>query len=71
MANRKFTDEIVSHEMAAILRAKTPAERMKIVFGMWDFAKSMVIQSTRAAHPEWTDLEVQRHVARRMSHGAV
>ena len=68
---RRFTDEILSDEMAAILRAKSPAERMAIGFGMWRFARKMIERTSRAQHPEWTEAELRQHVAWRMSHGAV
>jgi hypothetical protein len=71
VAYRKFTDEIVSPEMAAILRAKTPAERLQIAFGMWDFALQVVTLSSRTAHPDWSEEQIRRHIAQRMSHGAV
>jgi hypothetical protein len=68
---RAFTDEVLSDEMAAILRAKTPAERLQIAFSMWDFAQQMIRRMARADHPEWTEAELTRYVAHRMSHGAV
>jgi hypothetical protein len=68
---RRFTDEVLSDEMAAILRSKTPAERLAIVFGMWRFARDLIERTSRAQHPEWTEEELRQHVARRMSHGAV
>ena len=68
---RRFTDEILSDEMAAILRTKTPAQRLAIAFGMWQFARQMIERTARAEHPEWTEAELRRHVAWRMSHGAV
>jgi Rv0078B-related antitoxin len=67
---RRFTDEILSDEMAAVLRSKTSAERLAIAFGMWRFARQLIERSSRAQHPEWTDAELGQHVARRMSHGA-
>jgi Rv0078B-related antitoxin len=68
---RTFTDEVLSDEMAAILRVKTPAERLQIAFGMWSFAQKLIRRTAHAEHPEWTDAELERHVAHRMSHGAV
>jgi len=68
---RTFTDEVLSDEMAEILRAKTPAERLAIAFDMWSFAQQLIRRTARAMHPEWTDEELDRHVASRMSHGAV
>jgi hypothetical protein len=70
-APRRFTDEIISDEMAAVLRAKTPAERFRIACGMWDFARQLIERSSRRKHPEWTDADLKAHVIRRMSHGDV
>jgi hypothetical protein len=71
-ANRRtFTDEVLSDEMAEILRAKTPAERLAIAFDMWSFAQQLIRRTARFQHPEWTDKELDRHVASRMSNGAV
>jgi hypothetical protein len=67
---RRFADEVVSDEMAAVLRAKSPAERLAIGFGMWRFARQLIERSARAQHPEWTESQLQQHVAQRMSHGA-
>jgi hypothetical protein len=68
---RRFTDEILSDEMAAILRAKTPAQRLAIAFEMWRFAQQLIERTSRAQNPEWSEEELRQHVARRMSHGAV
>jgi hypothetical protein len=68
---RTFTDEVISDEVAAILRAKTPVERLITAFRMWEFARDLIWRTARAEHPEWTDAELKRHVAHRMSHGAV
>ncbi len=63
--------EAVSDEMAAVLRAKTPAERLEIAFGMWRFARSMLLGALRKEHPDWDDGRIDREAARRLSHGAV
>ena len=63
--------EMVDDAMAAILRQKTPAQRLAIAFGMWDFAKQMIRSVLRAEHPDWTPEQIKRETARRMSHGAV
>jgi hypothetical protein len=68
---RTFKDEILSDAMAAILRTKTPAERLAIAFRMWSFARQMVLRIAHAKHPEWSEAELEHYVARRMSHGAV
>ena len=71
MADRKFTDEILSDEMAAILREKTPTERLNMAFEMWEFAEQLIRRVVKAEQPALTEKELDRIVARRMSHGAV
>ncbi len=66
-----FTDEVLNDKMAAILRAKTPTERLAIAFDMRGFARDLILRTARAEHLDWTDAELNRHVARRMSHGTV
>lgn len=70
MTQRKFTDEILDDQMAEILRAKTPAERLAIGFGMWRFASRMILANLRRQHGDWTEEMCLRETARRMSHGA-
>ena len=63
--------EILDDAMADILRRKTPAERLAIANGMWRFARDMLRATLTREHPEWTEDEVNRMVARRLSHGAI
>jgi hypothetical protein len=67
---RTFTDEILSDQMAHILRAKTPAERLAIALSSWTFIRDLVRRTAAHQHPEWSEAELERHVAMRMSHGA-
>ncbi len=69
-AARTFTDEVLDDRMAEILRRKTPAERLAIAFGMWRFARDTIRRNVALRNPEWSEAEVAREVARRMSHGA-
>ncbi len=68
---REFTDEVLSDEMAAILRQKTPAERLEMMFAMWRFARDLVRSNVRSMYPDITDEQLTIKVAMRMSHGAV
>ena len=61
--------EIPDDAMAALLRAKSGTERLRMAFGMWRTARLIVTAGVRDQHPEWTDAQVGREVARRMSHG--
>ena len=58
--------EVVSREMAAVLRAMTPAERMESAWSMWRFAHQAMLSSTQQRHPDWTSQQVTADVARRM-----
>jgi hypothetical protein len=62
-------DEVVSDAMAAILRSKTPTERLAIGFNLWTFAQTMLRETLRRDNPQWDVAELTRQIARRMSHG--
>lgn len=62
--------EVVGVQMAAILRGKSPGERLAIAHGMWRSARNILLSALRGQHPDWTDDEVQREVSRRLSHGS-
>jgi Rv0078B-related antitoxin len=70
MDSRIRTIEIVDDRVVEILRSKTPAERLAIADGMWSFARQMIRAIQAREHPDWSDGEIDREVARRMSHGA-
>jgi hypothetical protein len=59
--------DVVDPDMVEVLRAMTPARRLAIVDGMWTSARDMLVRLVRAEHPEWSAVEVERAVARRMS----
>ena len=66
---RRFTDEVLSDEMAEILRAKTPAERLRMALQSWTFLRDLIRRTAAQQHPDWTEQELDRHVAQRMSSG--
>jgi hypothetical protein len=63
--------DVIDEEMVAVLREKTEQQRLEIGFAMWRFARDMMRSVIAAEHADWTDEEVQREMAKRMSHGAV
>ena len=63
--------EMVDDAMVPILRRKTPAERLAIVDGLWTMARRLVRAQLKMDHPDWTDEQIARETARRMSHDAV
>jgi len=63
--------EVLDERMAEILRRKTPAERLAIGFGLWRSAHTLLRGQLASLHPEWDAAQLDREVARRLSHGAV
>lgn len=63
--------EVLDDAMAEVLKRKTPAERLAIGFGLWRSARTLLRGQLSALHPEWTAAQLDREVARRLSHGAV
>jgi hypothetical protein len=61
--------EVVEPDMAAILRQKTEAERLRIAWGMWKSARDMLRHLLRAEHHDWSEAAVQQEAARRLAHG--
>ncbi len=63
--------EIIDDRMAAVLRNKTEAERFAMIDKFWRFARQLIQANTVHEHPDWSEEQVRKEVARRMSHGAV
>ena len=61
----------MSDEMTEVLRQKTGAERLKIASRLFSSARRMLLHHLRSEHPDWSDVQVDREAARRLSHGAV
>jgi hypothetical protein len=71
MVRNSLNVEMMDDRMADVLRAKSPAERLAIANGMWRSARRMIEAILLAERPDWSDDQIRREVARRMSHGAV
>jgi hypothetical protein len=63
--------EVMDDDMAAVLRTKTGAERLRIADGLFTFARNHITARLRREHPDWPEQQLRREVARRLSHGAV
>jgi hypothetical protein len=61
--------EIIDPAMVAVLRRKTPAERLAIANGMWRSARDMIRNLIRAEHPDWSQEMVAREAAKRLLRG--
>ncbi len=62
--------EVLDDQMAAVLRQKTGAERLAIANGLFLSARRMLTSQLRAEHPDWSDTQIARDVARRLAHGS-
>jgi hypothetical protein len=60
--------EVMDHQLADVLRQKTPAERLAIAWGMWESANYMLTNLVRSEHAEWTDEQIKREVVQRLAH---
>jgi len=71
IASRSLAVEVVDDRVAAVLRNKTPAERLGIAFNMWTSARRMLHSHIKHSRPDWSEQEVEREVSRRFLHGAL
>lgn len=62
--------EVVTPALAAVLRTKTPAERIAMVSAANKTARLRLEGHLRSRHPTWPDARITREVAERMAHGA-
>ena len=62
--------EVLDSSMADVLRRKTPAQRLKIGFALWNSTKRMLTAHLSTEHPDWTPNRISQEVVRRLSHGA-
>jgi hypothetical protein len=61
--------KIVDRDMARVLAEKTETERLQIAWGMWRSARRMITRVVAAEYPSLSQQEIQREVAKRLSHG--
>lgn len=69
-ANRRLpVVELLDPMVVEILRKMTPQERIARAAGMWRTAVVMARGCVRQENPDWTEEQVLRESARRISHG--
>jgi hypothetical protein len=56
--------------MADIFKQKSPLERLKIAFGLWNSAKTQLFHYLRSFQPDWDENKIRQEIAKRISHGA-
>ncbi len=62
--------EVVAPEMVTVLQGKSPAERLEISNELWHFAEDLLQARLKQTHPDWTEEQRSREVARRMADGS-
>lgn len=62
--------EVVDDAIAEVLRRKTPARRLAMIFAANRTMRAVIEGSIRQQHPDWDDDRIKREVARRMTRGA-
>ncbi len=58
---------MVDLRVAAILRAKSGMERLRLAHEAWELAHARLSAFLAARHPEWEKQQVQTAVAKRLS----
>lgn len=62
--------EVVDEAVAAILRQKTPAERVAMTVACHRTMRKILEAAVRTRHPDWDEAHVHKEIARRISGGA-
>ena len=63
--------EIIDDQMAAVLRRKTDAQRLRSVDAFWKSARAIIKAAICTEHPEWDLQTINQEIARRISNGAL
>jgi len=63
--------EVIDREYAAILAAKTPAERAEMIANCHRMARVVLSAGERTRHPDWTEEQIHRAVSKRLLDGAI
>jgi hypothetical protein len=63
--------EVVEDEIAAALRLMGPERRLAMMFQAETFARTLMRAGAKRRHPDWTEAEVEREIARLWADGSV
>ena len=61
--------ELLEPDVVAMLKTKTPFQRLEMAFALQRFARSVIFSRIRSQHSDWSMPEVDAAVAKRMSRG--
>lgn len=73
MQERSFPEklEVMDDATVEMLRHKTPAEKLAMVFAMNRTTRYLVAGGVRWQYPHWSEEQVQQEVIRRMTRGTI
>ena len=61
--------EAVDDKTAAVLKQKSPRERLEIAFALWRSARNLLFYNLKSLHPDWDEATLRNEVLKRISHG--
>ena len=61
--------EVIDHDLAAVLRTKTAAERVEMIAAANRTARVLAAAGVRYLHPEWNEEQVRAEVIKRVCGG--
>ncbi len=61
--------EVLDDDMVAILRKKTPAQKIAMVAAAHRTARMLARAGVCHLYPDWSEEQIQAEVLRRMTHG--
>jgi len=62
--------EMLDDRIAAILKSKSPLDRLRIGFSLWESARTLLSAHLGRSHPGWDEAAIQREISRRFLHAA-
>jgi hypothetical protein len=65
-----FHIDVIDDLMVDIFKQKSPLERLKIAFGLWNSASTQLFHYLRSLKPDWDEKKIRQEIAKRISHGA-
>ena len=61
--------EVIDDKVAEILKRKTGQDRLQMVWDSWTYFHERLRAYLKGIHPEWTQEQIQKEIARRVTDG--
>lgn len=62
--------ELIDDDLSRVLSLKSPEEKLRIAFSMWQLAHDLICAHIESLHPDWNEKMKAREAARRLSCGS-